>query len=166
MTVKRNSHWKLIKSMKIKLHTDWSLRESIKHCRWRMFQKNNLPMMTLMIWMSALFLIMMIVSTKRFFMKLLRWKTKRWKVSSESNICVLKNDYWRDAYVLKRDPHCLNVNRCIHVKHEVNGDCTCMLVIRLRLIFDCKNWNTCIKYHVRINFVLVTWKILITLYTR
>jgi hypothetical protein len=37
--------------------------------------------------------------------------------------------------MLKKDHHCLTVNRCICVKHGVNGDCTCMLVIRLQLIF-------------------------------
>jgi hypothetical protein len=37
--VKRNSQWKLTKSMLIKLHVDLSLRESIKHCKWRWFKK-------------------------------------------------------------------------------------------------------------------------------
>jgi hypothetical protein len=30
--------------------------------------------------------------------------------------------------MLKRVCHCLTVNGCIRVKHQVNGDCTWMLV--------------------------------------
>ncbi len=36
---KENSQWKLTNSMLIKLHMDQSLRESIKHHKWRWFQK-------------------------------------------------------------------------------------------------------------------------------
>jgi hypothetical protein len=58
--------------------------------------------------------------------------------------------------VLKRVRHYLTVNGCIRVKHQLNGDCTCMLVKGYSSFVDCNNWNTCIKYHAGITFVLVT----------
>ncbi len=48
--------------------------------------------------------------------------------------------------MLKRVHHCLTVNGCIYVKHQVNGDCTCMLVKGYCLFFDCINWDTQVKF--------------------
>jgi hypothetical protein len=104
-----------------------------------------------------LVLIMMIVSTKQFFMKLLRWKTKGWKVSSDVNLCVIKIDYWKG---------------CIHVKKGSSlFDCKWMYLCQASsewwlYLHACNKAlvDSWINFHVRITFVVVTWMILIILY--
>ncbi len=162
MMVKEKFQSKLAKSMLIKLHVDQSLRESIIASGGG--SKKNLPMASLMIWTSALVIIMMIISTKQFFMKLLWWKTKGWKVTSDSKICVIKIDYWKGCIRVKKGSSLFDCKWMYLCQASSEWWLYLHACKRLRLIFDCNNWNTCIKYHAGITFVLVTWKIWITLY--